>query len=134
MEPASERRGKWEAGKNMSGRYALIVEDNDDIARFVTIVLNQIGFTVEVASDGPAALARLAEKPPDLVVLDLNIPKVSGVEVLHRIRADERLTGTKVVVVSANPHMIDESYDLADLVLQKPVSYNQLHDLIARLV
>ena len=79
------------------------------------------------------ALDTLSDGPSDLVVLDLNIPKITGVEVLRRIRADERLTHTKVVVVSANPHMIDESYDLADLVLQKPVSYSQLHDLIERL-
>ena len=52
---------------------------------------------------------------------------------LRHIRAGAQFAATKVVVVSANPHMIDESYDLADLVLQKPVSYSQLHDLIERL-
>ncbi len=116
-----------------AGRSALVVEDNDDIALFISVVLGQIGFVVQGAKDGQKALDALSAAMPDLVVLDLNIPKISGVEVLRRIRADERLTGTKVVVVSANPHMIDEWYDLADLVLQKPVSYTQLHDLIARL-
>jgi CheY-like chemotaxis protein len=114
-------------------RSALIVEDNDDIARFVKVVLEQIGFTIKIAVNGQTALDNLTDAPPDLVVLDLNIPKVSGVEVLRHIRAGEQFAATKVVVVSANPHMIDELYDLADLVLQKPVSYSQLHDLIERL-
>jgi CheY-like chemotaxis protein len=116
-----------------AGRSALIVEDNVDIALFIGVVLGQIGFVTQNARDGEAALDALDDAAPDLVVLDLNIPKISGVEVLRRIRAGEQFAATKVVVVSANPHMIDELYDQADLVLQKPVSYAQLHDLIARL-
>jgi CheY-like chemotaxis protein len=116
-----------------AGRAALVVEDNREIARFISLVLSQVGFLVDIAGDGQVALDTITATAPDLVVLDLNIPKITGVEVLRRIRADERLAHTKVVVVSANPHMIDESYDLADLVLQKPVSYSQLHDLITRL-
>jgi CheY-like chemotaxis protein len=117
----------------VAARSALVVEDNEDIALFVAVVLEHLGFDVQNAKDGEAALDTLHAAPPDLVVLDLNIPMVSGVEVMRRIRADERFATTKIVVVSANPHMIDESYDLADLVLQKPVSYSQLHDLIERL-
>jgi CheY-like chemotaxis protein len=114
-------------------RSALVVEDNEDIALFVSVVLGHLGFVVQNAKDGQAALDTLAAAPTDLVVLDLNIPKISGVEVMRRIRADERFAATKIVVVSANPHMIDEWYDLADLVLQKPFNYAQLHDLVARL-
>ncbi len=114
-------------------RSALVVEDNREIARFMSLMLNQMGFVVDIAGDGQVALDSISAAPPDLVLLDLNIPKITGVEVLHHIRADEQCARTKVVIVSANPHMIDESYDLADLVLQKPISYNQLHDLIARL-
>jgi DNA-binding response OmpR family regulator len=116
------------------GRSALVVEDHRDIAMLVSIALEEIGFTADIVGDGQAALDHLHAAPPEIVVLDLNIPKVSGVEVLRRIRADERLSGAKVVVVSANPHMIEESYDMADLVLQKPVSYVQLRDLLKRLM
>lgn len=118
----------------MADKIALVVEDNKEIALFLHVVLEQMGFAADIASDGEAALNFIAETRPSLVILDLNIPKISGVEVLHRIRADDRLTNTKVVIVSANPHMIDESYDMADLVLQKPVSYSQIHDLIERLM
>ena len=117
----------------MTDRSALIVEDNVDIAVFIGVVLGQIGFVTQSAKDGQEALDALDDAAPDLVVLDLNIPRISGVEVLRHIRAGAQFAATKVVVVSANPHMIDESYDLADLVLQKPVSFSQLHDLIERL-
>jgi DNA-binding response OmpR family regulator len=108
----------------VAARSALVVEDNEDIALFVSVVLGHLGFDVQNAKDGQAALDTFAAAPPDLVVLDLNIPKISGVEVMRRIRADERLAATKIV---------DEWYDLADLVLQKPFNYKQLHDLIERL-
>jgi DNA-binding response OmpR family regulator len=117
----------------VAARSALVVEDNEDIALFVSVVLGHLGFAVQNAKDGQAALDTLAAAPLDLVVLDLNIPKISGVEVMRRIRADERLAATKIVVVSANPHMIDGLDDLADLVLQKPFNYRQLHDLVQRL-
>jgi CheY-like chemotaxis protein len=117
----------------MSGRYALIVEDHNEIAQLFALILEGLGFTADTATDGQAALDHMAETPPDLVVLDLNIPKVSGVEVLRHIRAHEPLAGTKVIIVSANPHMIEETYDLADLVLQKPISYAQFRALVQRL-
>jgi DNA-binding response OmpR family regulator len=116
------------------GRSALVVEDNRDIAMLFSMALEEIGFAADIVSDGQAALDHIRAAPPEIVVLDLNIPKVSGVEVLHRIRADDQLSGAKVVVVSANPHMIEESYDMADLVLEKPVSYVQLRDLLRRLM
>jgi CheY-like chemotaxis protein len=118
----------------MSGRYALIVEDNLEIAQLIASLLEGLGFTTDIAPDGQAALDHMAETPPELVVLDLNIPKVSGVEVLRHIRAHEPLAGATVVIVSANPHMIGEADALADLVLQKPISYGQLRDLIQRLM
>jgi CheY-like chemotaxis protein len=117
----------------MSGQTALIVEDHEDIAEFFAMTLAEVGFTVARVANGQAALNHLAESRPDVVILDLNIPKVSGVEVLHHIRADDRLAGIKVIVASANPHMMGEAYDMADLVLLKPVSYVQFRELVRRL-
>ncbi len=116
----------------MPGSLVLVVEDDREVARFLSLVLQESEFEVETIHTGPHALARLAEIVPHLVILDLNIPGVSGVEVLRRIRGDTRLAGTPVIVVSANPHMIDQSVDAADLVLQKPVSYGQFRDLVQR--
>ncbi|RPJ01144.1 MAG: response regulator [Chloroflexi bacterium] len=118
----------------MAGQQALVVEDNYEIARLMKLILHELGVSAVVARDGEEAIHALHESPPDMVLLDLNIPKISGVEVLRRIRSDERLAQIKVIVISANPHMVDESVDMADLVLQKPVSYSQVRDLVQRMI
>ncbi|MBN1562822.1 MAG: response regulator [Anaerolineae bacterium] len=112
--------------------YALVVEDDAEIARFVELVLQETAFEVAVVYDGQAALDQLAARPPNLVLLDLNLPKVSGLEVLHHIRQTAALADVRVIVISANPHMVDQAYDEADLILQKPISYDQLRDLVRR--
>jgi len=117
-----------------SERLALVIEDDAEIARFFALVLKEVGFETESLHNGRAALARLAEIVPRLVILDMNIPSVSGVEILNRIRGDARLKDVPVIVVTANPQMADHVYDLADLVLNKPVSYDQLRDLARRFV
>jgi DNA-binding response OmpR family regulator len=117
-----------------SDQFALVIEDDAEIARFFALVLKDVGFAVESLHNGRVALARLAEIVPRLVILDMNMPSVSGVEILNRIRADARLEDVPVIVVTANPQMADHVYDLADLVLNKPVSYDQLHDLARRFV
>ena len=115
-----------------SNRIALVIEDDPEIARFFGIVLEKSEFVVETVQNGRVALNRLAEIVPDIVLLDLNVPSVSGVEILRQMRASARLAGVPVFVTSANPQMADEVYDLADLVLIKPISYDQLRDLVRR--
>jgi two-component system cell cycle response regulator DivK len=114
--------------------HALVVEDDAEIARFFQLVLQEASFDVEVITNGQDALERLMAVIPDLVILDLNIPFVTGLEVLHRVRADNTLAGVKVIVVSANPHMTDQVGEQADLILQKPVSYEQLRNLVQRII
>ncbi len=118
----------------MAAHQALVVEDSYEIARIMKLILQDLGVSATTARDGEEAIHALHASPPDLVLLDLNIPKVSGVEVLRHIRADDQLAHIKVIVISANPHMVDESVDGADLVLQKPVSYSQVRDLVQRLI
>lgn len=112
--------------------YALVVEDDVEIARFMELVLLDAAFEVGVVADGQAALDRMADTVPDLVLLDLNLPVKSGLAVLQAMRTDGALAGVPVIVVSANPHMTDQAYDLADLILHKPVSYEQLRRLVER--
>jgi DNA-binding response OmpR family regulator len=113
---------------------ALVIEDDVEIARFFAMVLKDVGFQVESLHSGRSAVVRLAEIVPRLVLLDLNMPLVSGVEILNRIRGEARLESIPVIVVTANPQMADRVYDLADLVLNKPISYDQLRDLARRFV
>ena len=112
----------------------LIVEDDQDVASLYAHVLESIGLTTEVARTGEAALARLTETAPGLVVLDLSLPShVTGTDVLHRIRSDQRLANTRVVVVTGHPDLADAVRGQVDLVLLKPVDVNQLSDFGARL-
>jgi DNA-binding response OmpR family regulator len=113
---------------------ALIVEDEFDISIVFSRALQAAGFETEVIRSGDAAIEWLSSSKPDIVILDLNLPRVSGPEVLQHIRADERLAKTPVIIATAYARLAEGINDQADQVLFKPVSFAQLRDLSARLV
>jgi len=78
----------------------IVIEDNVMAANLYQASLTRDGYGVEVASDGEAGLAAIARSSPDLVLLDLMLPKVDGLEVLRRIRAMPDLAGLPVIVTS----------------------------------
>jgi len=118
----------------MSNLNALIVEDNDDLADIFAMALQGAGFETQIAPAGDVALMQLSSSTPDIVVLDLNLPRVPGTEILRHIRADVRLVSTKVIIATAYPRMLESIEDEADLVLLKPVSFVQLRDLATRFI
>lgn len=112
---------------------ALIIEDERDVAALFRHVIDMAGYQTEVVFHGQAAIERLSRSQPDFVILDLNLPGVSGVEILGMIRKDRRLNHTKVIVVTAHAHIVAGLSIQPDLVLLKPVSIDQLTNLLARL-
>jgi CheY-like chemotaxis protein len=112
---------------------ALIIEDNEDAAVIFANAMRGTGFEIEVIQSGDEALARLAETTPAVVILDLHLPRVSGVEILHQIRANARLVGIYVIVATAYPDMAMGLSAKADQAFLKPVSFAQLQDLALRL-
>ncbi len=113
---------------------ALVIEDDPDAATIFSTALKANDFdTIESIPDGNAALTRLSEIEPAIVVLDMHLPEVAGNIILQQIREDPRLDDTKVVIVTADPRMAEAVEELADLVLIKPVAFSQVRDLIARL-
>jgi DNA-binding response OmpR family regulator len=118
----------------MDDLLALIVEDHQDSAVIFANALQEAGFEVEIVPTGDAALARLAVTTPAVVILDLDLPRVSGTEILHHIRADARLAKTCVIIATAFPDLAVGLEEEADLVLVKPVSFSQLRDLATRLI
>jgi len=112
---------------------ALIVEDHVDAAVIFSEAMKSAGFETETVRSGDAALAKLSVIVPDIVVLDLQLPHVEGADILHQIRADERLNETRVIVATAHPHRAADLQDEADLVLIKPVGFHQLRGLGERL-
>ncbi|MBN1813214.1 MAG: response regulator [Anaerolineae bacterium] len=115
----------------MSDLFALVVEDHVDSAIIFSEAVKRAGFEVETIRDGKAALERLAAVEPDVVILDLNLPRVSGVDILRQIRSDPRLANTRVVVVTAHDELLNSIQDQADLVLVKPVAFSQIRKLAA---
>jgi DNA-binding response OmpR family regulator len=118
----------------MALKLAMVVEDDPGVGGVYVEALKQAGFEAELFTNGRTALARLAVAVPDLVLLDLNLPVVSGETILQAIRADERLAGTRIIVTTGESHRAQEMQSRADLVLVKPVSANQLSDLAARII
>ncbi len=118
----------------MSNPFALIVEDDESLAEIFTLSLRAVNFDTETVWDGESALNRLQEIVPDVVVLDLNLPRVSGRDILHHIRADERLANTKIMLATADALMAESLRAESDLVLLKPISPAQLRTLAERIV
>jgi DNA-binding response OmpR family regulator len=112
---------------------AFIVEDDRDLANIFAEALQAGGFDTYIIRSGDTALAQLATTVPDVIVLDLHLPHVSGVEILRQVRADARLAETRVIIATADPRMAESVEDQADLSLLKPISFSQLRDLAVRL-
>lgn len=114
---------------------ALIVEDNKNMADAFFEALVLAGYTAEIALDGAVAVTKLTYGPiPHLVLLDLNLPNVKGGAILDMIRRNERLTDTRVIVVTANDREAEVYRDTADLVLLKPVGFSQIKDIASRML
>jgi DNA-binding response OmpR family regulator len=82
-------------------REALIVEDDPDVRRLLAACLRRMGFHIHEVKSGGEAVRWLEVLTPDLVLLDLRLPDVSGLRVCERIRASKRLRDVPVLVISA---------------------------------
>ena len=107
----------------------LIVEDDPDIAQLVVRYLDKAGFITERAASGREALAAIAAKAPDLLVLDLMLPQVDGLEVCRLVRANETTAGMPIIMLTARAEESERIVGLelgADDYLAKPFSPNEL--------
>ena len=78
----------------------LLAEDNDQLAGAIEALLTRQGLTVERAGDGVEALGRIAESPPDLLLLDLKLPRLHGIELLKKLRQNPRTSALPVVIIT----------------------------------
>jgi len=118
---------------HMDKPFALLIEDDRDIAALFRHVLDMAGYHTEIALNGLEAVEMLASETPDIVLLDLQLPGVSGVDILKKMRADERLKTVPVVVVTAYAYFSNSLPVEPDLFLLKPVDIHDLSTLIQRL-
>jgi two-component system response regulator len=119
-----------------------LVEDNADDEQLTLRAMRQseIPNIIRVARDGAEALDRLfgdeSGRLPDLVLLDLKLPKVNGLEVLQRIRSEPKTRTLPVVVLTSSDEERDivESYNLgANSYIRKPVDFDQFIDAVRQL-
>jgi DNA-binding response OmpR family regulator len=107
----------------------LVVEDDPDIAQLVARYLEKSGFSVELLSNGRDALAALAARPPDVLVLDLMLPQVDGLEICRGVRGSDATAAIPIIMLTARAEESDRIVGLeigADDYLAKPFSPNEL--------
>jgi CheY-like chemotaxis protein len=110
----------------------LIVEDDEGVQTSLANLLREEGYDVEIASDGVEALKRLAEgPPPSLILLDLMLPQMDGIEFRARQLADRQYATIPVVVVSARPDVREMASRLgAAGYLPKPMKFEALLEAV----
>ena len=107
----------------------LIVEDDPDIAELVARYLDKAGFTTERSASGREALQTMAARPPELLVLDLMLPHVDGLEVCRLVRSNEATAAMPIIMLTARAEESERIVGLelgADDYLTKPFSPNEL--------
>jgi len=109
----------------------LVVDDEAPIRNLVVAVLLDEGYDVASAPAALDALAQIAERPPDLVLLDVMMPGMDGLEMLQRLRADPRFAAIPVVIMSAAYTRKDRVAG-ADALLPKPFDLSELIEVVAR--
>lgn len=114
----------------------LITEDEPNIIESLTFILKRAGYEVAAVTDGEAALQHLRADRPDVMILDLMVPKLNGFEVLKRVKADPELAALPVLVLSAkgqahDRRLVEEMG--AEAFVTKPFSNRDLIAQIGRL-
>src|SRR5437899_13025882 len=112
---------------DLAGKRVLVVEDDASIAMGLRINLESEGYTVEVAEDGERGLALARDQVPDLVVLDVMLPKRNGLEVLQELRAEGHTM--PIIILSAKTGEMDKVAGLelgAEDYVAKPFSLAEL--------
>ena len=111
------------------GKKILIVDDEPNIVISLEFLMKKEGFTVAVANDGEDALAKVASFAPDLVLLDVMMPKKSGFEVCEALRADPAHAGLLIIMLTAKGRDTEVAKGLAigaNAYVTKPFSTKEL--------
>ena len=107
----------------------LVIEDDKDIVELVRYNLEKDGYQILASSDGATGLAQIRKAPPDLLILDLMLPKLSGLEICKEVRKDVSLNRLPILILSAKGEEADRVVGLemgADDYVTKPFSPREL--------
>jgi len=114
----------------------LLVEDDADTQAALTMLFEFEGFDVITAADGEEAYLRAVSERPDLIVTDINMPNVNGLDLIRLVRADGRIDGIPIVAMSAvERQYLNRAMELGAIaVAQKPIEFDHFLSLVARIV
>lgn len=133
-ESGSEKTGESDAGIR---KKILIVDDNQDSRELVRKILAKDGYRLFEAVDGEDALHKIIKEKPDLVLMDISMPKIDGLELTHRVKKDEELRDIKIVALTAHamPQDRERALSLGCLdYITKPINVREFAGLIKRLL
>jgi len=115
----------------------LVVDDEASIVLSLEFLMKQAGFRVRVAHDGEAALAAIAEEPPDLILLDAMMPRRDGFDVCQTVRANPDWSRVRIIMLTAKGRDVERDKGLAlgaDDYITKPFSTREVVDRVKQLL
>jgi CheY-like chemotaxis protein len=111
----------------MASPSILLVEDDPEQLSLFSFVLQRLPYPLITASNGTEALKCLSNTVPALIVLDISMPEISGLDVLRSVRSEPRFDETKILVLTAAPsRIIKQDIPEVDLIISKPISLGKL--------
>lgn len=137
MKPRQDEAGKDRSAGSRSAGLVLIADDTFDTRELYDLYLRQCGFAVQTVTDGEAAVQMAWESRPDVIVLDLSMPRVDGITATRRIKEHPRTRHIPVIVVTGFPHQEAQREALAagaDVFLRKPCLPEDLGQHVQRLI
>lgn len=123
--------------KDSRDRIVLLVEDVDDTRLFMRLALEQLGYIVIEAEDGEKAVAVAERIIPDIILMDLSLPKMDGLTATQKIRADDRFNGVTIIAVTAHqgPDFREGAKSAGfDAYVTKPIELDSLDELMKGLL
>ena len=104
----------------------LVIDDCQDNLLLMELILISEGYCVETACNGKSGLAKINELCPDLIILDMMMPDISGLEVMDSIKTDGKLSEIPILLCTANQYICKENAGKANDICYKPFDINEL--------
>ena len=126
----------WQLGNEMANKI-LVVDDEPNIVLSLEFLMKHAGFQVRTASDGEAALAAIAAEQPDLMLLDVMMPRKNGYEVCQAVRANPDWKGIRIIMLTAKGREVEREKGLAlgaDDYITKPFSTQEVVERVRELL
>lgn len=120
-----------------TGRRILIADDEPHVIRVLKVALGRCCYSVETAPNGEAALAQVRESPPDLLISDIQMPRMSGEQLCERIAAEQPDRGFPIIVMTSMTSVSESHWTRGHrnlVLLEKPLSVRKLLALVETLL